>query len=227
MALKLSALGIVFCGLTGAAQAFATPVDSSSPAGGSEPSSDYYPASDDEGVPPLLFGKSLSIGGYAGLDVAYSRMFGEDGAVVGLQGALLINHRLSLGLAGYGWTESQSGPADGAGYPQRFDTGYGGFTVHYSIFFDNVPVYLSLGTMIGGGAIDLHREDEDYADDDHAEDLFAVVQPDVSLYANLTPWMRLGITAGYRFASGVGRSGFDESDLNGPVIGGQLQFGRF
>ena len=60
-------------------------------------------AADDDG-PPLLFGKSLEIGGYGSVDVAYSRMFGEDGALVGLQGALLLDHRLSLGIAGYGWT---------------------------------------------------------------------------------------------------------------------------
>jgi hypothetical protein len=83
--------------------------------------------------PPLLFGKKLEVGGYGGLDVAYSRMFGRDGALVGAQGALLLDHRLSLGVAGYGWTNSQSAPPDAAGNPQRFETGYGGATIRYAL----------------------------------------------------------------------------------------------
>lgn len=178
--------------------------------------------------PPLLFGKKVPIGAYAGLDVAYSRMFGQDGAVVGVQGALILNHRLSLGLAGYGWTNSQPGPNDATGRAQSFETGYGGATVRYSVFLPGAPVYITLGALLGGGAIVLGPEGQhDFDDADTSEDVFALVQPDVTLHANLTHWLRLGLTAGYRLASGVDRMGFDEEDINGVVLGGQLQFGRF
>lgn len=53
------------------------------------------------------------------------------------------------------------------------------------------------------------------------------MQPDVTLHANLTPWLRLGLTAGYRFTSDVDRFGYDESDVNGFIVGGQVQVGRF
>ena len=66
---------------------------------------------------------------------------------------------------------------------------------------------------------DLDREED--------ADVFAVVQPDITLHANLTPWLRLGLTAGYRFTSGVDRHGYEESDLNGLLVGGHVQFGRF
>jgi hypothetical protein len=39
--------------------------------------------------------------------------------------------------------------------------------------------------------------------------------------------LRLGVTAGYRFTSGVDRNGYEESDLDGLLVGGQVQFGRF
>jgi hypothetical protein len=184
-------------------------------------------ASEDEG-PPLLFGRNLSVGAYAGMDVAYSRMFGQDGAVVGLQGALVLDHRLSLGLAGYGWTNSQQGPTDSAGNAQSFDTGYGGVTLRYSFYKENFPIYVSVGALVGGGAIALTRDDQnDFDDTSHSEDVFALLQPDVTLSANLTRWMRLGVTAGYRLSSGVDRNGYDESDVNGLVLGGNIQFGRF
>lgn len=178
--------------------------------------------------PPLAFGKKLAVGGYGGLDVAYTRMFGRDGALVGIQGALLLDHRLSLGLAGYGWTNPQQGPSDSFGNERQFETGYGGVTVRYSLYTPSLPVYVSLGALFGGGAIALVNEDDHDGEwDDTDEDVFGVVQPDITLHANLTPWMRLGVTAGYRFTSNVASSGFDESDMNGWVLGGQLQFGSF
>jgi hypothetical protein len=180
--------------------------------------------------PPLLFGDDFDVGGYGGIDVLYSRMFGQSGALVGLSGALLLDHRLSLGVAGYGWTNSQSAPPDALGNAQRFETGYGGFTVRYAFYLPQAPVYLSVGALVGGGAIGLANEDQedfDSFEDNNDEDVFAVIQPDVTLHANLTPWMRLGVTAGYRFTSGVDKHGYDESDVNGVVVGGQLQFGAF
>jgi hypothetical protein len=179
--------------------------------------------------PPLLFGRNLEVGGYGGMDVAYSRMFGEDGALVGLQGALVLDHRLSLGLAGYGWTNSQTAPPDALGNGQRFETGYGGATIRYSLYVDDMPVYLTVGALFGGGAVALVPDEEDDFDFDRDEeaDVFAVVQPDVTLHANLTPWLRLGLTAGYRFTSGVDRNGYSESDLDGLLVDGQVQFDRF
>ena len=187
-------------------------------------------AAEDQG-PPLLFGKSLDVGGYGGLDMAYSRMFGRDGAVVGAQGAVLINHRLALGIAGYGWSNPVDGPSSPNGDAQHFETGYGGFTAHYSIYFDQLPIYFTVGALVGGGAIDLTDEyhDNGFAgfQDHPSEDVFAVFQPDVAVHANLTKWMRVGLTAGYRLTSGVNHLGFSESDVNGVMLGGQVQFGSF
>lgn len=174
--------------------------------------------------PPVALSKKIHVGGYGGLDVAYTRMFGRDGALVGAQGALLLDHRLSLGVAGYGWTNPQQGPTDGFGNEQRFETGYGGVTLRYALYTPSFPVYVSLGALVGAGAIALVSDE--HHDDQH-EDVFAVVQPDITLHANLTPWMRLGVTGGYRFTNGVASSGYDESDVNGWVVGGQLQFGSF
>ena len=92
---------------------------------------------------------------------------------------------------------------------------------------DDLPVYLTVGALVGGGAVALVNDDDDDFDENQAEDVFAVLQPDVTLHANLTRWLRLGLTAGYRFTSGVDRNGYDESDVNGLLIGGQVQFGRF
>jgi len=213
--------------VSGAASANTAPAV---PASADEAASTNEEAGEDQG-PPLLFGKSLDVGGYGGLDMSYSRMFGRDGVVVGAQGAVLINHRLALGIAGYGWSNPLDGPSTPNGDAQRFETGYGGFTAHYSVYFDQLPIYFTVGALVGAGAIDLTDENHDNGfsgfEDRPSEDVFAVFQPDIAVHANLTKWMRVGLTAGYRLTSGVDHLGFQESDVNGVMVGGQVQFGSF
>jgi hypothetical protein len=181
--------------------------------------------------PPLLLGRRIAVGGYGGVSAAYTRMLDRHGTMLGLEGALLIDHRLSLGLAGHGFSRTPAGPADADGAPREFAAGYGGFVGRYA-FFTRSPVYASVGLLVGGGVVVLQRDWDgershyDNPDRDEAEaDGFFVVQPELSLHANLTRWMRLGLACGYRVTSGVQRLGLSESDLNGPVVGGNVQFG--
>lgn len=187
----------------------------------------------DPGRPPSLLGKKVVFSGYGGVDVLYTRMFERDGAVIGLKGALLLDHRLALGLAGYGWTNPVRGPNSDTGRSRRYQTGYGGFTVHYSIYWDS-PAYLTVGALMGGGGVSLtswdgDRDDRDDRrdDDESVTDTFVVFQPDVTLHLNITPWLRTGVMAGYRVTQGVGYLGFEEEDVNGLVLGATLQVGNF
>jgi len=227
MTRMFSTLNFALVGLIASLSLPALAADEAPAATGDGASTPPAAPSTDQG-PPLLFGNSLDVGGYGGVDVAYTRMFGRDGVLVGGQGAVLINHRLALGIAGYGWSNPLDGPDAANGDAQRFETGYGGFTVRYSFYFDQLPVYLTVGALVGAGAIDLTSAKHSEASDDSAgEDVFALVQPDVAVHANLTRWMRIGLTAGYRLTSGVDRLGFKESDVNGMMVGGQIQFGSF
>lgn len=230
----LTASSLALISLTASLPALAEPTSVSS---GSELSAPAFEGSSEptatnrDSGPPLLFGSELDIGGYGGLDVMYTRMFGRDGVVVGAQGALLINHRLAFGLAGYGFSNPQPGPDTASGDAQYFETGYGGFTLRYSLMSDQLPLYVTVGGLVGGGAIELTDRDDDGdfggGRESRTSDVFAVFQPDITLHANLTQWMRFGATAGYRFTSGVNHLNFEESDVNGIVVGGHVQFGSF
>jgi hypothetical protein len=186
-----------------------------------------YPAPQNYDGPPLLLGRRTAVGGYGGLTAAYTRMLDRDGALVGFEGALLLAHRLSLGVAAFGFSRDPAGPPALDGSKREFGAGYGGFVIRYSPWI-NLPVYPAFGVLLGGGAAVLHREDfghDSEHDDDAQADGFFVAQPEVTLHANLTRWMRLGVNAGYRVTSGVSRFGLKESDLNGVVLGGHIQFG--
>jgi hypothetical protein len=157
----------------------------------------------------------------------YSRIAGEDGVLVGGEGAVLLDHRLALGGAGYGWTRDTSAPPDVDGVPRDLAVGYGGFLVRYSLLTGG-PIYGSLGALVGAGGITLARN----SDDDGSEgarsdqsDSFFVFEPQLSVQVNLLSWMRIGLQGGYRITSGLGHLGYSEQDIDGLTLGGTLQFG--
>ncbi|HEX5658774.1 MAG TPA: hypothetical protein VFX59_16355 [Polyangiales bacterium] len=177
--------------------------------------------------PPLLLGRRTAVGGYGGLTAAYTNMLNRDGGLLGFEGALLLAHKLSLGFAAYGFTRDPAGPPALDGSKRDFGTGYGGLVVRYAPF-TNWPVYPAIGMLIGGGAVVLHQDDfeHNHHDDDHGEvDGYFVAQPELTVHANLTRWMRVGANVGYRITSGVSHFDLEESDLNGVVLGGHVQFG--
>jgi hypothetical protein len=213
-----------------------------SPAAASTPA--QKPARDTYDGPPLLLGggKSFKLGGYGSLGGAYTRLMGRDSGLVSLEAAFLLDHRLSLGVVGYGFTRTPSGPHAIDGTPQQFGAGYGGMALRYSVF-SGLHVYGTFGLVLGAGAVALHRDngwddEDDWGDDwDGGNDVhdmrsvrvdpFLFVQPEVALNTNVTRWLRFGATVGYRFTGGVGRFGLEEADLNGIVAGGNVQLGWF
>lgn len=198
-------------------------------------------ARDSYAGPPLLLGRGrkVPVGAYAGFGGGYTRFMGRDSGLVSFEAALLLDHRLSLGVAGYGFTRTPRGPRATDGTPQEFGAGYGGFALRYSVF-GRSPIYATFGVVLGAGAVNLHR-DVDWDDESHWDaafhddddwdagrfDPFLFAQPEISVNTNATRWLRLGLTAGYRFTGGVGRFGLDESDLNGVVVGANIQLGWF
>jgi len=225
-----------------AAPARAAPEVSASVGGSAAAAPSHAPARDRYEGPPLLLGdgKKVKVGAYGGIGAAYTRLMGEDSGLVSFEGALLLDHRLSLGVAGYAFTRTPAGPLASDGGAQQFGAGYGGLALRYSVF-GGLPVYGTFGVVMGAGAVNLRRADgfsfeascnngncRDSGDwQNDRFDPFLFVQPEVALNANVTRWLRFGAIAGYRFTGGVGRFGLSEADLNGIVLGGNIQLGWF
>jgi hypothetical protein len=185
--------------------------------------------------PPLLFttgpGKP-KLGAYGGIGVAYTHMLHRDGAVIDLSGAILVDHRVSLGIAGYFFSRTPSGP----NYfltPREYRASYVGAFVRYHVYGD-FPVYASVGALVGGGMLWLGEDfDHDHNHDDEwnseASELRGnfVFQPDFSLHANATRWLRFTLTGGYRVATAVNDFGYDSEAMSGVVAGGKVEMGWF
>ena len=188
--------------------------------------------------PPLLFNSGKGkpkLGAHGGIGVAYTHMLHRDGAVVDISGAILVDHRLSLGLAGTIFTRSPNGPSFGF-TPREYQTLYGGFLIRYA-FFGNFPLYASVGALLGGGTLALVEDFDREYDHDHHDDSwdsdgsqfrgYFVAQPDISLHINATRWFRFTATGGYRFATAAHDFGYDSTAMSGAVVGGKLEFGWF
>lgn len=180
--------------------------------------------------PPVLFDRrEPALGAYGAIGVAYTHLLHRDGVLTSLEAAVLIEHRVSLGLAGYAFSRSPRGPTALDGTRRDFTTAYGGVSLRYAAF-TAFPVYVSLGVLIGGGVLNL-REDVDWSRGHHAHfdesDGYFVVQPDLSLHVNATRWLRFSLTGGYRFASAVHRFGYDATAMSGALVGGNIAFGWF
>lgn len=240
--MKVSRSWLPSAGLLVAVLAWSSPVWSTTAAAGSGRVAAKPVPRDTYDGPPLLLGdgrRKIKIGAYGGMGGAYTRLADRHSGLVSVEGALLLDHRLSLGAAGYGFTRTPTGPDASDGTPQEFGAGYGGFVARYAVF-GRLPVYSSFGLLLGAGAVNLHHDhglDEDEWDDgfesnngewDHGRfDPFLVVQPELMLHANVTRWLRFGAVLGYRLTGGVGRFGLEESDLNGIVAGANVQLGWF
>lgn len=194
--------------------------------------------------PKLLFGdRKPSIGVYAGFGTSYTHMLHRDGVVANGELALLVDHALAIGVGGAIFSRTPQGPDSIDGEPREYAASYGGLVLRYALYAEDLPVYASLGVLMGGGAVALYEErygsgydgDDDWDDDDWDDggrdrqraDLkpFLVAQPELFLHVNATRWLRFGLGGGYRFASAVKDFGFGAKDTGGIVLGGNLHLG--
>jgi len=182
------------------------------------------PESEDE-PPATLFGgdQAVVFGGFGGLNVRYTRVLGNDAVWVGGEGALLLNHAFSVG-AGGGGIANEINPTK----QTRLDFGYGGLILRYH-FFSSEIVNFAVGGLIGAGSIGVHDRnlDADQVDWEEVGETVFVFEPELGLYLNVTRWMRIGLTGGYRFVSGVEKNDLSETDVRGAAGGGAVQFGWF
>jgi hypothetical protein len=202
------------------------------------------PSSESQKAPPAPYdgpatlidgdGEKMHVGGYGGLSVLGTSIYKSGGLLVGGEGAILLDHRLAIGLAGFGLASEVKGPDLTNGEESILGFGYGGAVFRYHLVSKRSPVTASLGTLIGAGGLTLIEKstsDEfdpeyDYSEDAEANAFF-VAEPSVQANLHLTRWMRLGVSGGYRFVRGPTLRGVSDEDLEGVTAGGHLQFGWF
>jgi hypothetical protein len=167
---------------------------------------------DERAAPTALPDDSPAFGGYAGLGLRYSRMLGRDSLLVGIELALLLDHRLALGVAAYGGSEQ---PPYGGG---SVTMGYTGLLLRYHWLFDS-PLWVSASVLAAAG--DISRG----SDAGRIHDTIFVFEPVVSAHVLVTRFFRFGLDVGYHWSAGV--DSFDHIDFRFFLAGLHLQAGWF
>ena len=140
-----------------------------------------------------LFSDENSYGGFGGPIIVFSNINGTVVGDLGWGGAFSVNNFF---LGGYklGNDGAQVEIED-----QRYDIDFGhsGFWLGYALKQDNL-LHIYSSFRVGWGDVELKQNDDKFFDDN-----LLSVAPELGVELNVTNWMRVGFTAGYRAISGL------------------------
>jgi hypothetical protein len=176
--------------------------------------------------------RNTTLTGYGVSSSKYTRFNGENAVVLGAYGGLLINHKLMVGLGGYGLLTSHDANVVGDQYKKNsYRMGYGGFVVEYNII-DRGRFHATSNVLLGGGAIiNGHEKSRSFSDEEQflseEESGFLVAEPSVTIETDVTKWFRVGVGAGYRFVGSSNMLSISDGDLSGLTANLSLKFGVF
>lgn len=173
--------------------------------------------------------RRLFIGGYGGPSARLSSVSRKLSTLAGFRGGVLLGERLSLGAAVYRLTyrhNSNITSPDGSEYSLRM--GYGGMTFGFTVWRPG-RIELAVEGLVGAGSACI-SDNPRYKDDTfrciETVKMF-VGEPAVTMYLNITDWMRVAVTAGYRLVVREGWRPPNNFLMSGGYGGMDLQFGWF
>jgi hypothetical protein len=182
-----------------------------------------------------LFGErdgNIDHGGWGGLTFGYTKIRELDTYLMGARGGWLIDHHLTIGLAGYGFITDRTFYAS-EDYPDAsLAGGYGGLFLEANIapFY---PVHVTIPLLIGAGGI-AFADQKWYEGNNYDNpassidsDAYFVLEPGLELEVNLIKFMRLGVGGSYRYTSQVSMINSSGSMLHGWNGYFTLKFGWF
>jgi hypothetical protein len=193
-----------------------------------------------------LFGKNgskIEHGGWGGFTMGYTKIAGKDAFLSGGRGGWLIDHRFTLGLAGYGFFSNVD--LDGQ-YQPTIDNyslggGYGGLLLE-PIIAPFRPVHISIPIIIGGGSafvideMNWHGNYHGYNDYTSYAACF-VLESGIDIEVNVVKFFRVALNASYRYTSnlsldyysilGLKEFSIPSDALRGFNVGLTMKFGKF
>lgn len=187
-----------------------------------------------------LFGNNNSaLGGYISFGMGGGNLNGHNALLIQGRAAVRFAHSLSLGVAGTGFSDFPWGLNYDRSYARPggyyLEGGYGGLMIE-PVLASHFPVHLTFPIVMGAGFVALTRESDAYdwfGWDDYSDRVvidsapFLIVEPGVEMEINLISVIRLGVGAGYRFATPVRFDRGPEYPVNGLGLTASLKLGIF
>ncbi|MBS4056953.1 MAG: hypothetical protein KKD74_03330 [Bacteroidetes bacterium] len=180
-----------------------------------------------------LFGRDGDIdhGAYGAMTFSFGSVDGKDAFMTGIKGGWVIDHRLTLGLAGSGFTSDLRFDNKFPGQRVNLVGGYGGLLIE-PVVMPFSPVHLTFPVIIGAGGVayvnyDWWNYDSQVDPSVWDSDAFFVLEPGVEIEINMVRFMRLAIGASYRYTSSLVMNNTNGNVLRGFSGGFSLKFGKF
>jgi hypothetical protein len=150
---------------------------------------------------------------------------------MGARGGWLINHRLTIGLAGSGFITDKQYNLLTYEDAVSLTGGYGGLFLEV-VILPFSPVHITIPLIIGAGGVAYTRsawwDDDDYHGNyTIASDAYFVIEPGIEIEINLIKFMRFGIGGSYRHTSQVALLESSSTMLRGFNGHFTLKFGAF
>ena len=187
-----------------------------------------------------LFNKASVLGGYIGPTSFIGTINDKYAVYTGGSIALLMNHRVIIGLTGYGLVNgvdiSIEGTQDDS--TRYLEMGYGGLEFGYVVAPSQL-IHIRVSSLFGIGGMGSHTRyrwhanwnedwDNDWEDDwDMYKDVFFVVQPAIMFELNVAKFCRIDVGATYRYMSGFEFERLKTGDLDGVAIMTSINFGFY
>ena len=167
-----------------------------------------------------LFGKAKLTGAFGGPFLEYGEILGQRGSMVGGGGALQFKN-FFVGGYGIGTHYPESGP-------YVVNVRHGGLWLGYTIPSHKLfHLYASL--RAGSGAVRFKFDRSDNRRDAIFTDRIQALTPELGVEVNVSDFLRIAITGGYRLIGGVDRlpAGFSNEDFSGWTGGMTFRIGAF
>ncbi|HNR54630.1 MAG TPA: hypothetical protein PKJ19_05660 [Flavobacteriales bacterium] len=199
-------------------------------------------AQDDARDLRTLFGQGREIehGGWGGPSTHFTSIMGHEALLVGARGGWLIDHGVTIGIAGHGlvtdvpnrdYDAYRSAAGDSLRRGSLFRMGYGGLLIE-PIIAPKSPVHVSLPVIIGAGGCGyqtFHRRHDEFDPFTYSDDFqaFFVVEPGIELELNVIKLVRVGLGASYRYTTDLDLPETPKDALRGFNAGVTVKVGRF
>jgi hypothetical protein len=187
-------------------------------------------------------GSGRSNGGWGGLSAHYTRVMGQDALLTGVRGGWIIDHRVTLGFAGFGLVTDVPNTAYDSHlaeegifvrHTSQFRMGYGGLLIEPVIAYRSA-IHVTLPVIIGaGGAVyetyesRLGRPNGPTRYNTGDAQAFFVIEPGIALELSMIKLVRLGLGVSYRYTSDITLPETPKDALRGFNAGVTLKIGRF
>jgi len=165
------------------------------------------------------------VGGYGGIGFQLGAVSRRMAAFSHLRGGILLGERISIGASLTRMTRRFGPPIEGvSGASYQLAMVYGGVDLGLALIRRG-PFELGVSTLLGAGTACVQTNAHRPRCVESVK--MMVAQPAVFANFNLTSWMRIGMSGGYRFVAREAWRPPNEFRLAGGFFGANLEFGWF